>query len=207
MRDLDSQPPTYFLFDPLGSIHELPPLQDNREFFDHQDQGSVEPFWSGMLEQSFEGISKDVQRTQGGGCAIAWIPPQDRREGVFSAIGGVYPWTTVRSLVDGTAEGTITFRSYMQGGVPGLTPDLECLALEWCNRWNAARCWPQAALVEWNPEGGPTCKEIILSCHLQVCFGTFQPLVDKFIDDAMKGADEFWSVVIAEWPGCKGTIQ
>lgn len=209
MDDIQIQLKPFHPFMILGLTRELPPIQDDRDLWEPFDRGPVERFWNGMLESSFLGITDgDVARTQEGGCAIAWIPRQHPDEKRFEVVGGAYPWTAIRSVLDGTWEGTVTFHSYLRQGLRLIPEALEGEALRLFNRWNAStRCWPRAILFGSADRQGAPGIEILLTSDMRICDGTFQAQVDRFIDDSMKGADTFWNWFLTEWGVSGGIVQ
>lgn len=205
MPDLPEQAPEFFHFRAVGKLVDLPLPFDYRDPPGPEPDVMVEGFWNGMLEAYFREILQTGDRTEENGCLLSWHPLIHRLPSQMVAIAGIYPWTLASAILDGTPGGTLTFRSYLE--LPGLPiPDhREVDALRLCNTWNGMRCRPQAAMLDLEPAKGG--RQVVLSMHLSVGYGTFKFQVFQFVEDSLKGASEFWAWFLECWQEREETIQ
>lgn len=205
MSVLPKQAPEFFHFNTIGKLADLPLPLDQRDSRGPEPDVVVEGFWNGMLEAYFREVLQVGERTEENGCLLSWHPLIYRIPSQMVATAGIYPWTTVRAILDDTPGGALTFRSYLK--LPGLPiPDnREVEALRLCNTWNRMRCRPQAALLDLEPAKGG--RQVVLSMHLSVGYGTFKFQVFQFVEDSLKGSSEFWAWFLECWHEGEGTIQ
>ena len=202
---MSSGTPEFFHFYSIGRLADLPLPLDQRDSPGPEPDVVVEGFWNGMLEAYFREVLKSGERTGEKGCMLCWHPMIHGFPSLLVATAGIYPWTTVKAILGGPPEGALTFRSYLE--LPGwpIPDDREVEALRLCNTWNRMRCRPQAAVLELEPAKGG--RQVVLSMHLSVGYGTFKFQVFQFVEDSLKGSSEFWAWFLECWQEGEGTVQ